>query len=72
MWQFHAHQALDLANERRRQADEWRLASSVPRRSGPGPVRRTAARMAAAASRSTASLARTLDACSVEERRTAP
>jgi hypothetical protein len=60
MWQFHA-------NQRRREADEWRLARSVPRRSGPGLVRRTAARVAAAASRSTASLARALDACSIEE-----
>lgn len=69
VWQYHAHRAFELANERLAEADRLRLAHSVPRPTGPGPLRRSAARAAIRTSRAIAGLATVLDACALDEGR---
>lgn len=67
MWLFYADRAFELADERRREADEWRLARSVPQAEMHDPIRHLTARTVAAASRALASFARALDAHSLED-----
>ena len=60
--------ALDLANEKTREADRYRLAAIARgERTELGRTRRAAARMLAWVSRSSASVARRLDACIGDE-----
>jgi hypothetical protein len=79
MWQLYANEALEIArarheNERRRQTlyhpgaiDHWPYEfAPEPVSSGPGIVRRTSARLAAAVSSGAAGVARALDASSLD------
>ena len=61
--------ALDLANERAREADRYRLAALARsnRVAGPGPARRFAAHAFAWLSRSTAAVVRRLDDCIADD-----
>jgi hypothetical protein len=64
--------AIDLANERVREAEAaHRYRDALRRPSTPGIARRSAARAAASFSRSLAGLARRLDAASLDGRRSA-
>jgi hypothetical protein len=71
MWALHTYEALDLARTRLREAEadrRWRTYddNAWERRTRPMPPRRLAARLAAAASRGAAALARALDATALE------
>ena len=61
--------ALDIANERAREADRHRLAALAQASSGSSPsaIRRFAARMVATVSRAFASLTRRLDECAADD-----
>jgi len=69
VWQYQALRAFEIADERRTEADRWRLARSVPRRQRPNPVRRAFARIAAATSRASGDLAVALDRQAFGDRR---